>query len=66
MLCEHCHEREAIVHVTRVVGDSEMSKHDYCATCAALPECGGISYDQLRAGWTSYGRGGSVDSESEQ
>jgi len=58
MICERCHEREAMVHVTRCNGDTgEMTKHDYCEACATDPDGGGISPRELRGGWTSYGPG---------
>lgn len=44
MLCERCHEREAIVHVTIVDADSgAMTNHDYCKPCAADPQGDSIS-----------------------
>lgn len=32
MLCERCHEREATVHLTSVMGD-EVTKTDFCEEC---------------------------------
>jgi len=34
MLCERCHEREAMVHVTRCFAPSgEMTRHNLCEPC---------------------------------
>lgn len=58
MLCERCHEREAIVHVTRMDGDAgTMTKHNFCDSCATHPDGGGILPRALRGEWTSYGQG---------
>ena len=58
MLCERCYEQEATVHVTRCdVDTGEMTKHDFCESCATHPDGGAISPRVLRGGWTSYGSG---------
>src|SRR5688572_33192183 len=45
MLCEKCHEQEATVHVTFVVGVSaNATKHDFCAACYPAAEA-----DHVRA-----------------
>jgi len=52
MLCERCHEREAIVHVTKVIAPSgEMAKHNFCESCDRE-----IDTDQPveHDGWTNY------------
>jgi protein-arginine kinase activator protein McsA len=66
MLCERCHEREALVHVTSINGDSgEMTKHNYCEACATDAEGGGISPRALRSGGTSYRPGDTRTDEPE-
>ena len=39
MLCERCHEREATVHLTKIMGP-EMTKRNLCKPCVAesMPE----------------------------
>jgi hypothetical protein len=62
MLCERCHEREAIVHITRAnAAPGEMTKHDFCEACASDPEGGGILPGET-SGWTSYGPDTRTDS----
>lgn len=33
MLCEKCHQREANVHITQIVGES-MNQLNFCEECA--------------------------------
>jgi protein-arginine kinase activator protein McsA len=52
MLCERCHQREAIVHVTSVVGPSgEMTKQDFCESCFREID---IEHGIANGGWTNY------------
>ena len=32
MLCQQCHEREATIHLTQIVGD-KMTRRDLCEVC---------------------------------
>jgi len=57
MLCEKCHEREAIVHVTEIVaGSDEMKKHNFCEPCYGESDVSKIVKNRKAAGWTSYDR----------
>ena len=50
MLCERCHERKAIVHVTRIIAPlGEMTKHDFCESCFRETD---TQQGVATAGWT--------------
>ncbi len=53
MLCERCHEREAIIHIT-AVRDGQMKKENLCAGCEE-EHLKHLLKDIPTAGWTSYG-----------
>jgi len=55
MLCEKCHKREAIVHITGVI-DGQAKTQNLCAPCSE--EISKDSPKDIRtSGWTSYGPG---------
>lgn len=43
MLCAHCHENDATVHITSVAAGAEMEKIDLCTSCAAVLGLGDLS-----------------------
>lgn len=54
MLCQKCHERDATVHLTQVVGD-RMTKRDLCEVCGkvfvdAARSSASISFESLTRG----------------
>lgn len=54
MLCQKCHERDATVHLTQVVGD-RMTKRDLCEVCGkvfvdAARSSASISFESLIRG----------------
>ena len=59
MRCERCQKEAAVVHITRMDGDSGKTvKHDFCVKCAEEAEGGIIPKGVPWAGWTSYGGAG--------
>ena len=65
MLCEHCHEREATVHYTKVIND-EKTEYHLCEQCAresgeldfSFGFDGGFSIHNLLAGLMEMGAPG--------
>jgi protein arginine kinase activator len=46
MICEHCHKREATVHLTEIVNGYRTEKH-LCQECAAQENIGGFAGDMF-------------------
>ena len=57
MLCERCHEREAVVSIMEIVGGRER-KLRLCRECAQEGAGGGIAIMQMSAGSVLEGLGG--------
>lgn len=60
--CESCHEREAVVHLTQIVGDQVTTVH-LCSRCAAeqgIQTESDISQTPLGAFLAAMGKGGSI------
>jgi len=52
MKCEHCQQREAVVHITRIVQAIALTIN-LCEACSATDDQNGPS----TSGWTDYGKG---------
>ncbi len=66
MLCEHCHKKQAIMHMVCLIGDKQVEKW-LCGDCATLFLPGGLglspnpfSPEQARRFFTDLIRGGSA------